>query len=97
MAVGPLAKVVYHPIAGFRLGTTEAGMKVSGRKDLVVMEAQAGSSMAGVFTANAFCAAPVHLCRRHLLSDSPLAMLMRAPVWMARLMPRPAAMSWPKP
>ena len=64
MAVGPLAKVVYHPIAGFRLGTTEAGMKVSGRKDLVVMEAQAGSSMAGVFTANAFCAAPVHLCRR---------------------------------
>ena len=33
MAVGPLAKVVYHPIAGFRLGTTEAGMKVSGRKD----------------------------------------------------------------
>ena len=75
MAVGPLAKVVYHPIAGFRLGTTEAGMKVSGRKDLVVMEAQAGSSMAGVFTANAFCAAPVHLCRRHLLSDSPLALV----------------------
>ena len=38
MAVGPLAKVVYHPIAGFRLGTTEAGMKVSGRKDLVSHE-----------------------------------------------------------
>ena len=75
MAVGPLDKVVYHPIAGFRLGTTEAGMKVSGRKDLVVMEAQVGSSMAGVFTANAFCAAPVHLCRRHLLSDSPLALV----------------------
>ena len=55
MAVGPLAKVKYYPIAGFQLGTTEAFIKTPGRKDLVVMQAQAGSSMAGVFTANAFC------------------------------------------
>ena len=75
MAVGPLAEVVYHPIVGFRLGTVAAGIKVPGRKDLVVMQAQAGSSMAGVFTANAFCAAPVHLCRRHLLNDRPLALV----------------------
>jgi glutamate N-acetyltransferase/amino-acid N-acetyltransferase len=75
MAVGPLAKVKYYPIAGFQLGTTEASIKTPGRKDLVVMQAQAGSSMAGVFTANAFCAAPVHLCRRHLQDDSPLALV----------------------
>jgi|TARA_B110001469_G_scaffold779_1_gene915 glutamate N-acetyltransferase/amino-acid N-acetyltransferase len=75
MAVGPFSEVTYHPIAGFQLGTTAAGIKTPGRQDLVVMQAQAGSSMAGVFTANAFCAAPVHLCRRHLLDDSPLALV----------------------
>jgi glutamate N-acetyltransferase/amino-acid N-acetyltransferase len=75
MAVGPFSEVTYHPIAGFQLGTTAAGIKNPGRQDLVVMQAQAGSSMAGVFTANAFCAAPVHLCRRHLLDDSPLALV----------------------
>lgn len=75
MAVGLLAEVNYHPIAGFQLGTTEAGIKTSGRKDLVVMQAQAGSSMAGVFTTNAFCAAPVQLCKRHLQDDSPLALV----------------------
>ena len=75
MAVGLLAEVKYHPIAGFQLGTTDASIKIPGRKDLVVMQAQAGSSMAGVFTTNAFCAAPVQLCRRHLQDDSPLALV----------------------
>jgi len=75
MAVGLLAEVKYHPIAGFQLGTTDAGIKTPGRRDLVVMQAQAGSSMAGVFTTNAFCAAPVQLCRRHLKDDSPLALV----------------------
>jgi glutamate N-acetyltransferase/amino-acid N-acetyltransferase len=75
MAVGPLSQVKYYPILGFQLGTTEASIKTPGRKDLVVMQAQAGSSMAGVFTTNAFCAAPVTLCRRHLQDDSPLALV----------------------
>ena len=75
MAVGLLAEVKHHPIAGFQLGTTDAGIKTPGRRDLVVMQAQAGSSMAGVFTTNAFCAAPVQLCRRHLQDDSPLALV----------------------
>lgn len=75
MAVGLLAEVIYHPIVGFHLGTTDAGIKTPGRRDLVVMQAQAGSSMAGVFTTNAFCAAPVQLCRRHLQDDSPLALV----------------------
>lgn len=75
MAVGPLTKVTYHPIPGFQLGTVAAGIKTPGRKDLVVMQAQAGSSIAGVFTANAFCAAPVALCRRHLQLNNPLALV----------------------
>jgi len=75
MAVGLLAEVNYHPVAGFQLGTTEAGIKTAGRKDLVVMQAQVGSSVAGVFTTNAFCAAPVKLCKRHLQDDKPLAFI----------------------
>ena len=66
MAVGPTTLPQFEPIAGFRLGTTSAGIKKPGRKDLVVMELASGSSVAGVFTQNAFCAAPVVLCKEHL-------------------------------
>jgi len=54
------------PVAGFSLGTTCAGIKVSGRKDLVVMSFDASANVAGVFTQNAFCAAPVHVAKEHL-------------------------------
>jgi glutamate N-acetyltransferase/amino-acid N-acetyltransferase len=57
-----------------RLGTTSAGIKagsnVGDRNDLVVIEACSGSNVAGVFTQNAFCAAPVTLCREHLAKTS---------------------------
>ncbi|MGK2914525.1 MAG: bifunctional ornithine acetyltransferase/N-acetylglutamate synthase, partial [Porticoccaceae bacterium] len=55
-----------HPVAGFRLGTASAGIKTSGRRDLVVMALAAGSTVAGVFTRNAFCAAPVQVAKAHL-------------------------------
>lgn len=64
VGLGPLP--VLHPVPGFRLGISSAGIKRAGRKDVVVMEAADGSSIAGVFTLNAFCAAPVTLCRQHL-------------------------------
>jgi glutamate N-acetyltransferase / amino-acid N-acetyltransferase len=54
------------PVPGVRLGTTSAGIKKPGRKDLVVMELAPGSECAGVFTRNAFCAAPVTVARNHL-------------------------------
>ena len=73
MAVGPLTKVNYHPIEGFQIGTTQASIKTPGRKDLVVMQAQADSTIAGVFTKNAFCAAPVQLCKKHLQINAPQA------------------------
>lgn len=56
-------------IAGLRLGTASAGIKTPGRRDLVVIEVPPGASMAGVFTQNAFCAAPVTLARRHLAAQ----------------------------
>ncbi|GHT89639.1 arginine biosynthesis bifunctional protein ArgJ [Betaproteobacteria bacterium] len=54
------------PVAGVRLGVAEAGIKKANRKDLTLIELTAGSTVAGVFTQNRFCAAPVQLCRAHL-------------------------------
>lgn len=55
-----------HPVSGIQLGIDCSGIKVPGRKDLLLIKANKGSTMAGVFTQNAFCAAPVHICRQHL-------------------------------
>ena len=66
MAVGKDYFPEMHPVPGFKLGTTSAGVKTIGRSDLVVMEIAAGSSVAGVFTKNAFCAAPVQLTKAHM-------------------------------
>ena len=57
-----------HPVPGFQLGTACAGIKVAGRKDLVIMAFKPSASVAGVFTQNAFCAAPVHIAKAHLMN-----------------------------
>jgi len=54
------------PIAGIRVGVTEAGVRKVGRKDLTVVLIEEGASVAGVFTTNRYCAAPVQICRQHL-------------------------------
>ena len=54
------------PIAGVRIGVTEAGVRKANRKDLTVVLLDDGASVAGVFTQNRFCAAPVQVCREHL-------------------------------
>ena len=58
---GPLA-----PVAGVALGTAEAAIKKPGRQDLLVIQLAADTRAAGVFTKNAFCAAPVLDCRERL-------------------------------
>lgn len=55
-----------HPISGLRIGIALAGVRKQGRKDLTVMLLDEGASVAGVFTTNRFCAAPVSICREHL-------------------------------
>ena len=55
-----------HPVAGIRIGVTEAGIRKANRKDLTVVLIDRGASVAGVFTQNRFSAAPVQLCREHL-------------------------------
>lgn len=62
---------VFNPIEGIKLGTTAAGIKTVGRKDLVVIEIAPQASVAGVFTRNAFCAAPVQIAKEHLSQTSP--------------------------
>lgn len=54
------------PVAGVELGIAEAGIRKANRKDLVVVSIAEGSAVAGVFTSNRFCAAPVQVCREHL-------------------------------
>jgi len=55
-----------HAIAGVRIGVAEAGVRKANRKDLTVFLLDEGASVAGVFTQNRFCAAPVQISREHL-------------------------------
>ncbi|RYG14691.1 MAG: bifunctional ornithine acetyltransferase/N-acetylglutamate synthase, partial [Burkholderiales bacterium] len=55
-----------HAVPGVRIGVAEAGIRKANRKDLTVVQIDEGASVAGVFTLNRFCAAPVQLCREHL-------------------------------
>jgi glutamate N-acetyltransferase/amino-acid N-acetyltransferase len=64
------------PIAGVRIGVTEAGIRKVGRKDLTVVLLDEGASVSGVFTTNRFCAAPVQLCREHLASGQSIRALL---------------------
>ena len=64
------------PIAGVRIGTAQAGIRKAGRRDLTVFLLDPGASVAGVFTQNRFCAAPVQVCREHLASGQPVRALL---------------------
>ena len=57
-----------HTVDGVRLGIAEAGVRKANRKDLTVVLLDDGAAVAGVFTQNRFCAAPVQICRTHLAS-----------------------------
>jgi glutamate N-acetyltransferase/amino-acid N-acetyltransferase len=54
------------PVPGVRIGVAEAGVRKANRKDLTVFLLEPGAAVAGVFTRNRFCAAPVQVCREHL-------------------------------
>lgn len=75
MAVGSGDLGTLHIVDGVRIGTASAGIKKPGRIDTVVFELAEGSAVAGVFTLNAFCAAPVTLSKKHLAAASPRYLL----------------------
>jgi glutamate N-acetyltransferase/amino-acid N-acetyltransferase len=59
------------PVKGVSLGVTEAGIRKANRKDLLVIKLADGARVAGVFTQNRFCAAPVVVARQHLSMVDP--------------------------
>jgi glutamate N-acetyltransferase/amino-acid N-acetyltransferase len=64
------------PVSGVKLGITMAGVRKANRRDLTVITLAEGAQVAGVFTSNRYCAAPVQLCRQHLASGTaPRAMV----------------------
>jgi len=66
MATGNSASGPLWGVGGVRMATVAAGIRYRGRDDVVLIELAPGSRIAGVFTRNAFCAAPVLLAREHL-------------------------------
>ena len=80
MAVNLLPPVAadLKPIEGVKLATASAGIKKPGRQDVVLIEIAEGSHTAAVYTRNAFCAAPVVLCREHQQQASPRYLLINS-------------------
>ncbi len=63
------------PIAGIALGVAQAGVRKANRDDLLVITLPDTATVAGVFTQNRFCAAPVQLCRQHMQGEGPRALI----------------------
>lgn len=78
MPVGLSAPESLVAVPGFRLATVKAGIRYKDRPDLVLIEMAEGGTAAGVLTKNAFCAAPVQLCRVHLTEAQPRFLLINS-------------------
>ncbi|BCK88669.1 arginine biosynthesis bifunctional protein ArgJ [Sideroxyarcus emersonii] len=64
------------PVAGVSLGVAEANIKRADRKDLLVIKLDEGATVAGVFTTNRFCAAPVTVAKAHLAAGKGIRALL---------------------
>ncbi len=63
------------PVNGIELGFAEAGIKKPNRKDVLVMKLADSATVAGVFTKNRFCAAPVQVSQANLKAGKPIRAL----------------------
>ena len=68
--LSPPSPQALSPVPGVRLGSAEAAIRKLHRKDLTLITLDAGTRVAGVFTQNRFCAAPVQVCREHLAAGA---------------------------
>jgi glutamate N-acetyltransferase/amino-acid N-acetyltransferase len=75
MSVGKDLPVKCQVISGVTLTAVEAGIRYANRRDLVLIELATDTVVSGVFTRNAFCAAPVQVAREHLLAHAPRYLL----------------------
>jgi glutamate N-acetyltransferase / amino-acid N-acetyltransferase len=67
--ISPILPEQLLPIAGVSLGIAESGIKKPDHKDLLVIALDDGVKVAGVFTKNRFCAAPVIVAKQHLAEN----------------------------
>src|SRR5687768_4599843 len=74
----PPAPSALLPVPGVMLGTVAAAIKNWRRDDLLLVVFETGTTAAGVFTQNRFCAAPVTVCRRHLATAQLRALIVNA-------------------
>ncbi len=65
-----------HLVAGVQIGIASAGIKKPGKKDITVFQFAPGTTVAGVFTTNRFCAAPVQICKQRLTSGNDIRALL---------------------
>lgn len=70
MAVGKDNPGQIHPVAGIRLAAVKSGIRYQDRLDLVLIEIDPAANVAGVFTQNAFCAAPVTIAKDNLTNTN---------------------------
>ncbi|WP_407275721.1 bifunctional glutamate N-acetyltransferase/amino-acid acetyltransferase ArgJ [Halothiobacillus sp. DCM-1] len=77
MPVGLVAPAAgsLRPIPGIALGVAQAGVRKANRDDLLLISLPASATVAGVFTQNRYCAAPVQLCRHYLAKEQPRALI----------------------
>jgi|TARA_Y100000310_G_C20695465_1_gene825397 glutamate N-acetyltransferase/amino-acid N-acetyltransferase len=78
MAVGLENLDDVYAVAGVRLAATAAGIKPDNASDLALMELAPATTTVGVFTRNAFCAAPVTVSKRHLSCEKPTLFLINS-------------------
>ena len=72
MPVGLKPPAELHPVAGVELATISAGLRRRPADDLLLVRCAPGTRYSAVFTRNAFCAAPVTVCRRLLGAGEPI-------------------------
>ncbi|AOA59262.1 bifunctional glutamate N-acetyltransferase/amino-acid acetyltransferase ArgJ [Acinetobacter larvae] len=75
MAVGDVSMPQMHVVQGVKLSAVEAYIRYPNRRDLVLLQFAADTQVAGVFTQNAFCAAPVTVSKMHLEQSNPRYLL----------------------
>lgn len=78
MAIGSEVFPEMVPVAGVRLGSASAGIKYKNHPDLTLIEIAPGGTCTGVFTRNAFCAAPVTIAKKHLKETAPRYLLINS-------------------
>ena len=78
MSVGLKFPSSISPINGIRLSTCSANIYKTNRPDLTLIELCEGCKVAGVFTRNLFCAAPVQIAKQHLAEFNPRYCLINA-------------------